>query len=79
MKTCDTKTIPYTIRSQSSRTPCPHGMKATCDNCGIKNPRVVHVGSWMERDCPFFVEDKVGQKVVVCDFIPGTFTVYESR
>ena len=74
-----TTIIPYTIRSHSSKTPCPHGMKATCYNCGIKKPRLVHVGSWMERDCPFFVEDKGERKGVVCDFISDTFTIYNSR
>jgi len=71
--------ISYTLRSDSSQTPCPHGMKATCLNCGIKKPRLVHVGSWMERDCPFFVESKDGRKAIVCDFIPNSFTTYNSR
>lgn len=71
--------IPYIIRSDSSKTPCPHGMKATCDNCGFKKPHLVHVGSWMEKDCPFFIEDKGRIQGVVCDFIPNSFTIYNSR
>ena len=73
------KTIPYITRSQSSKTPCPHGMKATCHNCGIKKPLLVYVGSWMERDCPFFIEDK-GKKIgVVCNYMETSFKIYESK
>lgn len=54
--------IPYIIRSDSSKTPCPHGMKATCDNYGFKKPHLVHVGSWMEKDCPFLSKIKAEYK-----------------
>lgn len=73
------KKVKYKVRSDSSKTPCPHGMMATCTNCRITKPHIVHVGSWMERDCPFFVEDKGEREGVVCDFIPNTFTIYNSR
>ena len=49
--------IRYKIRSMSSKTPCPHGMMATCINRHMTTPHLVHVGSGLERDCPFFVSD----------------------
>jgi len=73
------KLIPYKILSDSSKTPCPHGMRATCHNCRIEKPLLVHVGSWMEKDCPFFVEDKGRRKGVVCDYMETEFKVYNSR
>lgn len=72
-------TIHYTVRSESSRTPCPHGMMATCYNCGIKRPHKVHVGSWMERDCPFFIEDRGLRHGVVCNYMETEFKIYNSR
>lgn len=73
------KTIHYTVRSDSSRTPCPYGMMATCHNCGIKRPRKVYVGSWLERDCPFFVEDNGLRNGVLCNYMETDFKVYNSR
>ena len=47
--------IKYKVRSQRSLTPCPHGVHAECHNAKILKPVLVHVGSWMETDCPHFV------------------------
>lgn len=71
--------IPYKIRAQRSKTPCPNGMKATCDRCKINKPVLVHVGSWMEWDCPFYQGEGEQKNTTLCDFIPDTFTVYNSR
>ncbi len=54
-------------------------MKATCDNCKINKPVLVHVGSWMEWDCPFYQGEGEQKNTTLCDFIPGTFTIYNSR
>lgn len=71
--------IPYKLRAQSSKTPCPHGMRATCTNCGINKPVLVHVGSGLEWDCPFYCGEGEQKNTTLCDFIPGTFTIYNSR
>ena len=72
--------VKYKMRSDSSKTPCPHGMMATCTNCRITKPQIVHVGSWMERDCPFFAGEVIGKKEVLCNYIPtDLFRTYNSR
>lgn len=72
--------VKYKVRSYSSKTPCPHGMTATCSNCSITKPHIVHVGSWMEKDCPFFAGEVIGKKEVFCNYMPtDIFKIYNSR
>ena len=64
----------------SSITPCPHGVTAVCPNAGIKKPVLVHVGSWMESDCPHFVSEDKKKNEVVCNYTEGDlFSFYVSR
>ena len=73
--------IPYKIRLQSSKTPCPHGMMATCTACKMNKPHLVHVGSGLERGCPFLVADDTNKHIVTCNFMPDFFPglVYDSN
>jgi len=72
--------IKYKIRLWRSTTPCPHGITAECHNAGIRKPRLVHVGSWMESDCPHFVADDAKRKEVTCNYTEGAlFSFYVSR
>ncbi len=72
--------IRYKTYLKSSKTPCPHGMMATCSNCKITKPLLVHVGSWMENDCPYYGGHVDKKKEVICNFVPGNqVTVYNSR
>lgn len=72
--------IQYKIRSHSSRTPCPHGMTATCENCKITKPILVHVGSWMEYDCPFYGGHGENKNQIVCNYDSDSrITSYNSR
>lgn len=73
--------IPYKIRLQSSKTPCPHGMMATCTACKMNKPHLVHVGSGLERGCPFFVADDTNKHIVTYNFMPDFFPglVYDSK
>lgn len=74
------ETIKYKTRSMSSLTPCPHGIRAECHNAGIRKPLLVHVGSWMEVDCPHFVADDAKRKEVTCNYTEGElFSFYVSR
>ncbi len=73
------ETIKYKVRDLSSKTPCPHGMMATCTACKMNKPHLVHVGSGLERSCPYFVSDDEKKREVTCDFIPNTFSVYDAR
>lgn len=71
--------IKYKIVSDSSTVPCPHGMMATCANCRIKKPVLVHVASWMEKDCPYYggIDEKVHE--VICNYDPNGVKQYNSR
>ena len=72
--------IRYKTYLKGSKTPCPHGMMATCSNCKITKPLLVHVGSWMENDCPYYGGHVDKKKEVICNFVPGNqVTVYNSR
>ncbi len=72
--------IKYKVRSQRSLTPCPHGVHAECHNAKILKPVLVHVGSWMETDCPHFVGENKETKEVTCNYTKGElFSFYVSR
>ena len=74
------ETIQYKTYSRSSKTPCPYGMMGTCEACKITKPVLVHVGSWMENDCPYYGGHAEKKKQIVCNFAPGDqATVYNSR
>jgi hypothetical protein len=45
----------------------------------MTTPHLVHVGSGLERDCPFFVSDDTAKKEVTCNYIPDFFPIYDSR
>lgn len=73
------RTIQYSVKSHRCLTPCPYSMMATCHECGIERPVRVSVGSWLERDCPFFIRDKGHAHGVECNFMTTEFKVYNSR
>lgn len=74
------ETIKYRLRDHSSKTPCPHGVHAECHAAKIMKPLLVHVGSWMEKDCPHFVSVNEERKEVVCNYTEGDlFSFYVSR
>lgn len=62
--------IPYRLRYRSSLTPCPHGMTATCTVCKINKPHPVHVGSWMEKSCPYYSGEGEKKNTTICLFNP---------
>ena len=60
--------IKYQIDIMLSRTPCPYGMKATCQAEGIKDPVPVKVGTYLEKNCPFLVARDHKKTWVMCGF-----------
>jgi hypothetical protein len=44
-------------------------------------PHLVHVGSGLERGCPFLVADDTNKHIVTCNFMPDFFPglVYDSK
>lgn len=73
--------LSYIVREYRCKTPCPYDMKATCMICKINKPVVVHIGSWMEEDCPYLIRVDGHKKTVICSFDPELHTsdVYNCR
>ena len=71
--------IPYKVKMLHCSTPCPHGMKATCTQCEMKAPTLVHVGSELEKACPYFVSDDNDKHIVTCEFIPNSVMLYDYK
>jgi hypothetical protein len=71
--------VKYKTSWDRSLTPCPHGMMATCFNCKIKKPTLVHVAAWIEKDCPYYggIDEKSHE--VICNYDPNGIKEYNSR